>query len=229
MGGNMWTGSIQYPELMATGRWKVELFAESLEKYSGKLSYLGVVPVRKLFVETNKTKNPQLTPNDEFSYIGMENVESGTGDLIDYRCCTGREIKSRSKVVQSENILYGRLRPNLNKVCLIKQPNKNAICSGEFLVLVPRCNKVRPRVLKELLSSQIVLGSVIKFVGGAALPRVSLADLESIMVPLPPMDRQLEFERILLEADARRAKIKRELQEMPTMLEGCLKDFLVFR
>lgn len=225
----MWAGLIQYPKLIATGRWKVELFAESLEKYCGIYSDFDYVPVGELFVESKKTINPQLTPNDEFSYIGMENVESGTGDLIDYRCCTGREIKSRSKVVQSENILYGRLRPNLNKVCMVKQPNKNEICSGEFLVLVARCNKVRPRVLKELLSSRIVLGSVIKFISGAALPRISLADLESIMVPLPPMDRQLEFERILLEADARRAEIKRELQEMPTMLEGYLKDFLVFR
>jgi type I restriction enzyme, S subunit len=221
----MWTGNIKFSSLADAGRWKVELFAESGEKPLTS-STLPMVQLGELFVESRLTTDPQMQPNKPFTYIGMENVQSGTGDLVGSTGCLGREIKSRSKVVMRDQVLYGRLRPNLNKVHHFTGEDGQFICSGEFLVLNAKENVVRPKVLRELLSSKIVLAAVIKFIGGASLPRVSIADLASIKVPLPSMEDQAKFEEYVREIDTRRGKIKRELEEMPTHLERRLQEML---
>ncbi|QLH38562.1 MAG: hypothetical protein HWD60_05810 [Defluviicoccus sp.] len=44
------------------------------------------------------------------------------------------ELKSLSSVFKAGDILYGRLRPYLNKVF---RPEFDGLCSAEFIVLVP--------------------------------------------------------------------------------------------
>lgn len=221
----MWTDTIQSSELLSAGRWKVELFAET-GVHPATSSMLPFVALGELFTESRLTTDPQTQSNEQFTYIGMENIESGSGDLIGETKRLGRDIKSRSKVVFHDQVLYGRLRPNLNKVHHFSGRQDQVICSGEFFVLNALEGVVRPRVLRQLLSSKSVVNLVTKFIGGAALPRVSISDLASIKVPLPLMEDQLKFEGFLSEIDERRASSKRELAEIPAELERRLNELL---
>jgi type I restriction enzyme S subunit len=54
--------------------------------------------------------------DDEYSCIGLEHIESNTGRLIDFKTSNGLDIKSSKVVFEKGMVLYGKLRPYLNKV-----------------------------------------------------------------------------------------------------------------
>jgi hypothetical protein len=54
-------------------------------------------------------------PTQEFTYIGLEHIESDTGKLIKYSRNFGKEIKSNKIKFQEGDILYDKLRPYLKR------------------------------------------------------------------------------------------------------------------
>lgn len=218
----MWTDSISFPEIINAKRWKVEYFA-GVDTSKRKTSKLPFIKLGDLFLETKATLNPQEDPEKIFVYVGMENVESNTGDFVGDLSKKGVEIKSRSKIFSAGQILYGRLRPTLNKVCLCPSYIDSGICSGEFYVLSVCGALVKPRVLREILASEFVLEQVTRFIAGAALPRISISDLATIEVPLPSIEIQENIEKRLFEFDERRKNLKQELAEIPSLIARMLQ------
>lgn len=126
---------------------------------------------------------------DIINYVGLENIESKTGRLIGFNPKDATEIKSSSKVFKKGDILFGRLRPNLNKV-FYNDIIDDGICSTEILVLTPNVEKVNPIYLAAILRTEIVKQRIINLVKGAALPRVSIHDLLDLEIPLPSLAQQ---------------------------------------
>ena len=60
--------------------------------------------------------NPSLDSDKEFNNVGLEHIESNTGQLINWRPSKGENIKSNKNVFHKGELLYGKLRPYLNKV-----------------------------------------------------------------------------------------------------------------
>ncbi|MFH2010034.1 MAG: hypothetical protein ABI333_25785 [bacterium] len=209
----MWTGTIPFETLAADGRWKVELW--SCEAGTVEAGY-PLVRLGELVGEVRQTVDPQAEPERLLCYVGLEHIESGTGDLVGYEPRLGRAVRSRSKVFGAGNVLFGRLRPLLNKVYLAcDEQVAEGICSGELLVLVPDRSRVLPRVLRYLLASPYVQGHIARFQTGAALPRVSAADLLSLKLPVPPLADQRVLEETLRRADLDRRRLRAELQGHP--------------
>src|SRR5437899_12976380 len=131
----MWIRTESFQKLLAEGRWKVEFF--SGEADNAPKSRYPLVRLGEIVQESQKALDPQTEPNRLFNYLGLEHVKSVTGDLVGFQPRSGSEILSRSKVFSEGNVLYGRLRPYLNKVYLAVGIVSEGICSGEFFVLFP--------------------------------------------------------------------------------------------
>ncbi len=71
------------------------------------------------------------------NYIGLENIESNTGQLVNFSETSGDGIKSNKFQFTKEHILYGKLRPYLNKVYL---PNFTGVCSTDIIPIKPDSN-----------------------------------------------------------------------------------------
>ncbi len=85
-------------------------------------------------VETRKEKsNPQKRPN--FRYVGMAHVESDSGRILEEHFA--KEMKATSSNFYKGDVLYGRLRPYLNKVV---DADFEGLCSTEFIILIPKIN-----------------------------------------------------------------------------------------
>ena len=210
----MWIGTRDFNELVELTRWKVEFFCDSAE--NNVSSVFPLIRIGEIVEERCETIDPQEYPEQSFNYIGLENVQTLTGDLINFEPCLGIEIRSRSKVFKSQDILYGRLRPYLNKVFLADgQGVEIGICSGEFFVLVADKQKFRPYVLRSILASNYVLDFVKKYQSGMALPRLHKNDFFDIKIPVPPLDIQAEVEDFLIKANTRRRHLMAELEELP--------------
>jgi restriction endonuclease S subunit len=210
----MWSATVPFAQLQKRARWKVEFFCgDSLSKPETAYESL---PLRELFEERRESLDPQAYPDHMFNYLGLEHVQSLTGDLLDFRPRAGREILSRCKVFRKGDVLYGRLRPYLNKVFLACREVSEGICSGEFYVLTPERTMVLPDFARTILASKYVQRVVGGLLTGSALPRLQLQDLLAVEVPVPPIARQRLIEEFIVREEKLRRELAAKLADWPS-------------
>lgn len=108
-------------------------------------------------------------------YIGLEHVEAQTMTLTG--CGIADDVKSIKATFRAGDVLYGRLRPYLNKVA---QPDFDGIASTDFLVFEASSLKVDAKYFAYYLNQPWVADEANHMSSGVELPRVSwqsLADL----------------------------------------------------
>jgi len=126
--------------------------------------------------------------NGSGSYLGLDAIESNTGRLMEG--VQGESAKSTKWAFVKGDILYGKLRPNLNKVWLA---DRQGICSTDILVLRCHVHNAMAAFMAPVLLSPRFNREVLKGLTGAQLPRVRPSHLLSISVPLPPLDVQQQI------------------------------------
>lgn len=148
-------------------------------------------------LEISKEKiEPVNHPIRSFNYIGLEHIEGHTGRVFPHNGTNGIDLKSTKHVFHKNEILYGKLRPYLNKVSLA---SGEGICSTEILVLKSKAAAVLPAFVAYYLRSPLVLAYVERLTQGANLPRLSPSALLRLTMPAPPL---FEQERIVAFLDA---------------------------
>ena len=96
--------------------------------------------------DTFEESNQKWLPNSKskiINYVGLENIESNTGALVKFIPVESSKIKSSKTIFTKKTVLYGKLRPYLNKVLL---PTFDGICSTDILSLTPKSNNNEPSV-----------------------------------------------------------------------------------
>lgn len=220
----MWESTALLSQLRQQSRWKVEVFCN--EGMTRPHAVYDWTPLRTIFDERKETLDPQAYPDHLFNYLGLENVQSATGDLVGFEPRYGKEIRSKTKIFRKGDVLYGRLRPYLNKVYLADGQVSNGICSGEFYVLMPETNRLLPHFARAILSSIYVQQFVANLQTGSALPRLQLDDLMKIEIPLPPLAIQTKYEEFIIKATARRQRLAAELTKLPQITLKALTQAL---
>ncbi len=114
------------------------------------------------------------------NYFGLENIESQTGQKIGNTASTYSAIKSVKTCFKAGDVLYGKLRPNLNKVHLATE---DGICSTDIYVL-RFANAALAEIFVHYLRSQPFNEAVLKTVSGQQLPRTSWTAMGQIPVPV---------------------------------------------
>lgn len=116
-------------------------------------------------------------------YIGLEHIEAQTMRLIG--TALANELKSSMSRFGPGDVLYGRLRPYLNKVF---RPDFEGVCSPEFLVFreSPYLNS---RYLQYFLNSWRFKEFAAHLVEGDR-PRIDWGQLKCFNFPLPPRQQQ---------------------------------------
>ena len=220
----MWNGRVMLSQLSRRSRWKVEFFSE--EDKEGLESVFPLIALRDIVEERKEFMNPQLFTDVLLNYIGLENIESHTGDLVSYKQKYGEEILSRSKRFYPNDVLYGRLRPYLNKVFLADVGGEvpQGICSGEFYVLVPRENLILAHFLRAMLASAYVQNRVATLQTGTTLPRLQIDDLLEVKIPVPSLDEQRICEEFLIRQNIRRQQLKQALVEVEYQTSAYLME-----
>ncbi len=173
--------------------------------------------------QSNARLVPASKPEDQWNYIGMENVEAQSGRLVDFAPRLGAEVISASVVFDADSVLYGKLRPYLRKVIVPADYDlKEGVASSEFLNFKPR-EDVDIRFLATFLRSALVADYASQSTGGR-MPRVAPETLLGIPVPLPPIEIQREIVARLhtsqSELEARRQKLQSDLEAARTEVEN---------
>ena len=146
---------------------------------------------------------------DTNRYIGLANVESNTGELV---ATTEELCKGQCFVFQKGDVLYGRLRPYLNKVW---SADRDGFCSTEFHVLriKPSDPPIHPDYLAAALRSSLVVAQTKHMMTGNTHPRLANDDVVDLLVPIPDESIQTAIvEEIQRRRDEAR-RLRKEAQE----------------
>jgi type I restriction enzyme S subunit len=158
--------------------------------------------------ETTKPLQKRVNPQDypDLPYIGMENVEAHTMKLLGI--VPAKEMKSTADSFTAGDVLYGRLRPYLNKVY---SPDFNGLCSTEFIIFrkVPHINS---RFIQFFLNSWEFV-TFANSLNAGDRPRVKFEQFADYPFPLPPLTEQerivRRIESLFTRLDAGVAGLKR--------------------
>ena len=116
-------------------------------------------------------------------------------------------------------MLYGKLRPYLNKVLL---PTFDGICSTDILGLNLKSNIDRT-FLAYFLRSWHVLSPVNRSVHGTKMPRTKIQVLQQIPIALPPIGEQKEIVKKIIQSDKTTSLIKKSIQEIQDKAEKSIQ------
>ena len=150
-----------------------------------------VVSVKELFKRSDNTVLPETLAGPT-TYVGLENITQNTGQLCgDVVLDEPAQVKSLKSIFCDNDILYGRLRPNLNKVWLA---DRGGICSTDIMVIRPAEEAtVLPELYSYLFRSGEFNSTVLRRITGAQLPRISWNQFQDLAVPFPPLEVQREL------------------------------------
>lgn len=147
-------------------------------------------------------------------YVGLESIESNTGVFIDgVLSKTPDKPKANSFHFTAKHVLYGKLRPYLNKVAL---PEFEGKCSTEIIPLLPGDNLNREYLAYFLRSSQTV-SQISEKTTGARMPRADMHFVLSLEIPLPSLPDQQSIVNILQRADNIR-RLRKQAQDTARQL-----------
>lgn len=147
-------------------------------------------PLGEVLDISKEKVEPAEHPEMLFNYVGLEHIEGHTGKLHPRTEANGTGLKSTKYIFHKGEILYGKLRPYLNKVHVAE---REGICSTDILVLKPGAAAV-PAFVAYFLRSPVVLAQVEGLTQGANLPRLSPNAFLKLTMPTPPF---VEQERIV--------------------------------
>lgn len=120
-------------------------------------------------------------------YIGLEHIERDVHRLKGHGHAS--DTTSTKSIFRAGDILYGRLRPNLNKVLIAPF---DGVCSTDILVLQPG-PLLDSRFLLDILSTAEFLAYAESRTKGINLPRLSADAVIAYIAPIPPLKEQLRI------------------------------------
>ena len=148
------------------------------------------VRVRDVFKKAEETVSP-MSLRGPVNYVGLENITQTSGHLSgNVSTDDPAEIKSLKNVFCPGDILYGKLRPNLNKVWL---SDRKGICSTDIFVVRSLDERVLPALYAYVFRSDRFNNAVLSQLKGAQLPRIGWQSFANLEIPLPPLDMQKEI------------------------------------
>ncbi len=144
-------------------------------------------------------RNERCTDTLEgWRYIGLEDVESGSGKYRPTEGSSRQNEDSAVGVFRSGDVLYGKLRPYLKKAIV---SDFDGVCSTEFLVIQPTsimAHWIHQWLLTTEVTQQIEAGCE-----GAKMPRADWEHVGSIYMPSPSQSEQAEIIEVLDRETAR--------------------------
>lgn len=157
--------------------------------------------------------------SDGTTYVGLENIISG-GEFNAVGPVSNGDLASTKFKFEDTHILYGKLRPYLAKIAV---PTFPGICSTDILPIRVGAHADKMYVTHYLRQPSVV-DQVNSMATGANLPRISPKALESVELPLPPLDEQRRIAAILDKADELRTKRRQALAHLDTLTQSIFRS-----
>jgi type I restriction enzyme S subunit len=148
------------------------------------------VKLGQLVTRRTEMIHPYDRPRGTGLFVGLEHIESGTGVRIGALLIDLAELQGRKPKFYAGDLVYGYLRPYLNKVWVA---DFDGYCSVDQYVFQINQNEVEPGYLAAYMRSPAYLALAPIRTTPGQLPRIRSEEVQGVPMPLPPLNEQRQF------------------------------------
>lgn len=154
-------------------------------------------------------------------YVGLEHLEKESGQFIpSFRPRPDTDLLAAKFKFTPKHILYGKLRPYLNKVTA---PTFSGVCTTEILPILVDDDQLSRGYLYAILRSPTFVNWASAAVSGANLPRLDPKQLAQYEIPFPSLPEQKRIAAILDKAD----RLRRQRRFAQTLSDSFLQSVFI--
>jgi len=193
---------VAYIDLLVKSRF-IELFGEPLSNKKGwqTMPLVEAAPI--------KSRRGDLT--DEIWLLNLDAVEAQTGTVLFKHRVQSEEINASTVYFTTENVLYSKLRPYLNKVVM---PDEDGVATSEMIPMYPLADRLNRAYLCYWLRSDTFVKHISEKVAGAKMPRVSMDYFRTLSIELPPLELQEQFAAFVEQTDKSKFLVSKVLNTL---------------
>ncbi len=144
----------------------------------------------------NYGTSPKIEPNkisDDVWTLDLEDIEKVTSKLIAKVRFKERKSTSTKSIFKKGQVLYSKLRPNLDKVIVA---DEDGVCTTEIVPIQFFLN-LNPYYIRYYLKSSYFISFILGLTKGMKMPRVGTEDVQNSLIPLPTLEIQEKIVRKL--------------------------------
>lgn len=149
--------------------------------------------------------------------LNLDMVEQQTGNIISYNYVGNGELNGSIVQFDTDNVLYSKLRPNLNKVVI---PDRSGFATSEMLPLKPNTSVLCREYLAAYLRSDSFVSWAVSKTAGAKMPRLGTKVLLDKEIPLPPLEEQHRIAALLDKVSDLIAKRRAQLDKLDLLVKA---------
>ena len=157
----------------------------------------------------NDIAHPRDKPTGKTRFVGLEHIEPHTGRRIGEDSVQFEDLTGRKARFEKGDIVYGYLRPYLNKVWLA---DFAGICSVDQYVYRVREDVADAAYVASFMRSPCYLTTAPTAATPGQLPRIRTEEVAKVLIPLPPLPEQRAIAARLDDSFARVATLRASLE-----------------
>jgi len=144
--------------------------------------------VRLLSVVEIATNLVQPTEYHDYKHIAPDNIEKGTGKLLQCRTVAEDKVVSANHLFYRGQIIYSKIRPLLRKAVIAPF---DGLCSADMYPLNTQLNSafLLHFLLSDTFNHQIALAMSSR----VKMPKINQDELGKVLLPLPPLAEQMRI------------------------------------
>ena len=184
-----------------------------------------ILPLSQMIEIENEIVKPEDITNGEI-YVGLENIEKDTGKLVGVKQVDVGELGSAKFRFTKEQILYGKLRPYLNKVAT---PDFDGICSTDIFPITPRYDLVSREFMASCFRHRAFVNYTSSQAVGANLPRVNSTIIKGYECIRPPLKSQQIYSELIQKIELQMKNYNESLHKMEELNSSLLSKCFEYR
>ena len=194
-----------------------DMFGDPIENEKGwEVKKLGeVVDI------TAKLVDPNQEPYCNQFHAGPANIIGGTGEIVNCQIAKDENLISGKYAFKSGDVLYSKIRPNLNKVAI---PPFDGVCSADMYPLSIKTNAVNMYIMRLLMTKEF-LKYAVNCSGRARMPKINREALFEFNFCLPPLSLQQEFAKRIELIEQQKAQISSTIKDLETLLASRMQHW----
>ncbi len=148
-------------------------------------------------------------------FISVKNITT-TKLLFDdckFISVADHQIFTKRCKAEFNDILYTKVGATYGRACIVDTKNEFSLYVSVSLIK-PNKDLIDPAYLKAVLNSSFVKRQADKSVKGAGVPDLHLVEIKKFTIPLPPMQLQQKFGKLIFGVDSLKQKMQSQLKEL---------------
>ena len=171
--------------------------------------------------------NPGSTPDALFNHFSLPAFDSGAMPIVE----PGSLIGSNKFVMPTGAVLFSKLNPRIPRIWAPSHIPNNAVCSTEFLVLIPRDGIDRAFLAATCRSEAVSYQMALHAIGTTGShQRINPSQAMTIEVRIPiDKPEQAAIAAVLSDMDAEIAALEDKLAKARNVKQGMMQELLTGR